>query len=298
MMKDVRQENSLAEILSTIGDLPSSPAVVSLVMGMTSDLNTDVRELSKALSSDPAIAARALRLSNSPFYGRPSDISSVEEAALVLGFFTVRSLVVATATYDLFKSNDASENKGASAGALWEHSLATAIAARQIARRVSHPQIEECFLAGLMHDIGKLIMLQKFPEQCRSLITIAQPNTTTGSRTDTLAEERKAFGFGHDELGAALLTSWSFPELLISAIADHHRRVIPSEGETTPISIIVHLASAVAREIGASFGCAGNDGFSTDNLWSAQALSIDDETLSEIRDTLAENFQQERSLFI
>ncbi len=288
MTEDVQRKNSLELILSSIGDLPSSPAVVSLVMGMTSDLNTDVREISKALSSDPAMAARALKLSNSPFYGRPTDISSVEEAVLVLGFFTVRSLVVATATYDLFKTND----KESPASAIWEHSLASAIAARHIAREVSHPHIEECFLAGLMHDIGKLILLQKFPEQYQSV------SVAPDSGGASLAQERESFGFGHDELGAALLSSWSFPELLVCAIADHHHRLVPEEGAATPISIVVNLASAIADEIGARFGSEPIESFTAANLWSAQALSIDDDKLASIRELLAENFQQERSLFV
>ncbi len=292
MTKDIQQSSSLEQILNTIGELPSSPAVVSLVMGMTSDLNTDVRELSRALSSDPAMAARALRLSNSPFYGRPADVSSVEEAVLVLGFFTVRSLVVATATYDLFKGDGQSENQENLASALWEHSLATAIASRQIAQLIEHNNLEECFLAGLMHDIGKLILLKKFPEQYPEMIEGAQPGVSS------IPGEREAFGFGHDELGSALLSSWSFPELLVSAIADHHDRTAQQENEPISISNIVNLASAVAREIGAGFGESDIEEFSAENLWSAKALSIDDEKLAEIRDNLAENFQQERSLFV
>ncbi len=289
MTQELQQNDALEQILNTIGELPSSPAVVSLVMGMTSDLNTDVRELSKALSSDPAMAARALRLSNSPFYGRPADVSSVEEAVLVLGFFTVRSLVVATATYDLFKSDGESDS---SASALWEHSLATAISARQIGQQTSHPHIEECFLAGLLHDIGKLILLKKFPELYPSVIEEAQPEVSS------ISGERDAFGFGHDELGAALLSSWSFPELLISAIADHHHRSVQQEGESANISNIVNLASAVARKIGAGFGESDIGAFSAENLWSAKALSIDEEALKKICDNISENFQQERGLFV
>ena len=289
-MNEVEQQQNLEQILATLGNLPSSPEVVSLVMGMTADLNTDVRELSRALGSDPAMAARALKLSNSSFYGRPANVSSVEEAVMVLGFFTVRSLVVATATYELFNTANDSESP---ACMLWEHSLATAIAARQIAQRITHAQVEECFLAGLMHDIGKLILLQKFPEQYKALTDEQEPGA------DALACEREAFGFGHDELGSALLTAWTFPKALVSAIADHHHRVVLSEDGSKPISIVVNLASAIARDIGVGFCPFENsEEFLVEHYWSAQALSIDDETLADLRKTLAENFHQERSLFV
>ena len=289
-MNEVQQQQNLEQILTTLGNLPSSPEVVSLVMGMTADLNTDVRELSKALASDPAMAARALKLSNSSFYGRPANVSSVEEAVMVLGFFTVRSLVVATATYELFNTANDSENPACK---LWEHSLATEIVARQIAQRITHDQVEECFLAGLMHDRCKLLLLQKFPEQYKALTDEQEPGA------DALACERETFGFGHDELGAALLTAWTFPEALVTAIADHHNRVVINEGGTKPISIVANLASAIARDIGVGFCPLENsEEFLVEHFWSAQALSIDDATLADLRNTLAENFHQERSLFV
>ena len=121
----------LDRIIETIGELPTSPTVVASVMGMTKDLNTDVTKLSRVLSSDQSLTAKVLRLSNSPFYGRMRGVATLDEAIMILGFFTIRSLVVASSAYSMF-------NLGGQGGLeyrLWNHSLAAAMCARLTARR-------------------------------------------------------------------------------------------------------------------------------------------------------------------
>ena len=160
-MPQVVEKNLLLEkITMTVGELPASPAIVSAVMGITTNLNANIEELGKVLAADPALTAKVLKLSNSSFYGRSKSVSSLREAILILGFYTLRSMVIATSTYSLYKKkgNDKSEQK------LWDHSLACAMACRLVGTRIRHPQIEEIFIAGLLHDIGKMALGQKLAD--------------------------------------------------------------------------------------------------------------------------------------
>lgn len=288
--KKTDQESSqkVLQILSALGDLPASPSVVSLVMGMTSDLNTDISQLSQALSADQSLTAKALKLSNSPLYGRARGVASIEEAIMVLGFFTLRSLVIATATHAMFKGS----GKNSLVESLWDHSLATGIASRLIAKKLGHPCVEESYLAGLLHDIGKLILTQKFPDEYASLVSRHKKEDI---ELDEL--EQNKFGFSHADLGEALLEKWEFPPDLIYAVANHHNPDIAAElNSAASIPLIVNLANGIAKCIGAGFKTLAADDLA--EFESLKALKLPDEDLLTIIEALTENFQEERSRFL
>lgn len=122
-MKTVTTSNStLEKIIGTIGDLPASPAVVSVVMGLTSNLDSNVDEISKVLCSDQSLTAKVLMLSNSSFYGRSKEVVSLDEAIPILGFFSVRSMVIATSAQTMYSSGEKDNPREW----LWRHSLSTA----------------------------------------------------------------------------------------------------------------------------------------------------------------------------
>ncbi len=285
--KDQESSQKVSQILSALGDLPASPSVVSLVIGMTSDLNTDVSQLSQALSADQSLTAKALKLSNSPLYGRPRGVTSIDEAIMVLGFFTLRSLVIATATHAMFKDS----GKGSLVESLWEHSLATGIASRLIAQKLGHPCVEESYLAGLMHDIGKLILAQKFPEEYAALVSRHKREDV-----ELVELEQIQFGFSHTDLGEALLEKWDFPTDLIYAVARHHEPDNEAElNSVASIPLIVNLANGIAKCIGAGF--KGLSAESLTEFESLKALKLSDEDLAAIIEGMAENFQEERKRF-
>ena len=287
---DTNQETSpkVTQILEALGDLPASPAVVSLVMGMTSDLNTDVSQLSQALSADQSLTAKILKLSNSPVYGRARGVASIEEAILVLGFFTLRSVVIATATHAMFKGS----GKNSHAEKLWEHSLATALAARLISRKLGHPFVEESYLAGLLHDIGKLILTQKFPQEYGALVARYK-----NEDVELYTLEQEQFGFSHTDLGAALLDKWAFPPDLIQAVAKHHNPDVKAEPNSiASVPLIINLANGVAKCIGAGFKDISAEDVA--ELASPKALKLPDEDLTGIIEDLAESFQEERNRFL
>jgi putative nucleotidyltransferase with HDIG domain len=284
----------IERIIASIGELPTPPTVVSAVMGLTADLNTEVKRLSEVLSADQALTAKVLRLSNSPFYGRSRTVSSLNEAVMILGFYTIRSLVVATSTYTMF-------SRGARPDlveALWRHSLGTATGARIIARRVGYPHIEEMFLAGLLHDIGILVLLKKAPEEYGAIID--QGNATGVSRIEL---EESNWGFNHVELGRAVLEQWNFPSLLVDAVRCHHDPDLAKDNpdfdddddRTVEIAHVIHFADVLARSQG--FGFDRDLEVDLPAFRSAVYLGLTAPSIAEISQELSERIAEEEKLF-
>jgi putative nucleotidyltransferase with HDIG domain len=285
--EEFQANREMDQIVSSMGELPSSPAVVNQVMSMTSDFNADVQSLSKALSADQSIAAKVLKLSNSSFYGRASSVSTLDEAIMILGFFSLRSLVVATATHAMFdsKNSESAESK------LWEHSLATAMCARSLAKRIKHPYSEEAFIAGLMHDLGKLIFLQKMPGEYQATL-----NPASGFGEASLRHEREQFGFDHAQLGRVLMTKWSFPARLTDAVQYHHQpRLNSSSPSEATLDCIIHLADSMTRNMGVAFNEAPVEDLGA--LESARCLGLDAVALDEMCLELKDSFANEKSNF-
>ncbi|HSG98976.1 MAG TPA: HDOD domain-containing protein, partial [candidate division Zixibacteria bacterium] len=179
---------------------------------------------------------------------------------------------------------------------LWEHSLASAIAARLIARTVRHPEVEECYLAGLLHDVGKLIFVQRFPNEYRELL-----RKSSADGAELIQLEADEFNFTHPQLGAALLREWSFPEVMSEAVSDHHVRVASASSDCgeqqIPIAVVVRLANEIAGAIGVGLMSSERVELTLKDSWSAQALGLSEEELSELIERVKETFTEEKSLF-
>jgi len=173
---------------------------------------------------------------------------------------------------------------------LWRHSLSTAIAGRQIAARIGHRDSEEVFIAALMHDVGKLVILEKLPDWYARIIEEVELNHDSFRRV-----ESRVLRFNHCDVAAVLLDGWSFPRNLISAISSHHR---PSsiQGGDAVISTaqIVNLANYMAKDLGVGFDDKRVDRLS--KLKSAQIMQLDDDALGELFEELREQYQIEISI--
>jgi len=283
-----RNPQLLNKIVATLGELPTSPAVVSTVMGLTADLNTEIDKLSRVLAADPALTAKVLRLSNSPFYGRSRSVGSLNEAILILGFFTIRSLVVASSTYSLFGRKTENET----ARMLWDHSLATAIAARILTARVRSRFVEEAFIVGLLHDIGKLILHQKMPEPYREIVKRVRLE-----RKDFCPAEQDALGFTHCELGSVILSRWNFPPYLVDAVGHHHtpEAASPPREGGVPLAHVVCFADEMAKTLGYGF----IEGYRADlaSLPQAAMLGLSPEAIETTQAELKAYYQEEKHLF-
>jgi putative nucleotidyltransferase with HDIG domain len=225
----------LDDIIKRIHDLPSLSAVVVELLSSMEDEDVDVHVLGAKIAHDQALTAKTLRLANSSFYGMASKVTTIHQAISVLGFHSIRTLVSACAI-------SASFPPGAGTGfdfkAFWRHSVATAVCAKLLAVRFKlNP--ETAFTAGLLHDIGTLVLATRFPAEYAQMLAYR-------ARHDcyVLDAERAVFGVDHAATGSALAAHWKFPLTIQRAVAEHH-----SETCSGPLSLplLVHAANVVAH---------------------------------------------------
>jgi len=201
----------LETAIMTAADLPTIPVVAIKVMQLIESETATSDELAKIVASDPAVAARVLKISNSSFYGCRRQIQTLSSAIVILGFSTLRSLVVAASLKQVYKPYGLTEKM------LWEHSFAAGLAAKIIAQTTEAANEEEAFLAGLFHDIGKIIMNSLDQAKFQEVMQLCYNERISFGKA-----ERGIYPFSHDEVGAYVIRKWNFPDVLTTAILKHH----------------------------------------------------------------------------
>jgi putative nucleotidyltransferase with HDIG domain len=277
---------TLDKITSTIGELPAAPAVITAAMRLTSNLESSTSQVARVLSSDQSLAAKALRIANSPYYGRVKEVNTLHEAIIILGFDALRSIIIAGSAHNLYGHGVAGDLQAK----LWRHSLSTAIAARQIAEHLNHPGKEEIFIAGLLHDIGKLVLMQRLPEWYRRIVKDVEENTRSFREV-----EMRVFHFDHCDVASLLLAEWLFPVPLIRSIARHHRPPSFRLGGLVPIAQVINLANYMAKIIHVGFNDEKIEPLG--QLESARAMGLTDDTLATISEKSQEHYQAEIRIF-
>lgn len=240
-VKDKRTVNKLTDQL---GDLPSAPIILSQALKLTSDLQSSISDLVRSLSADQSLSARIIRISNSPLYARLQRVATLDEAIRILGFKQLKSIIVTATTFQMFENCAHAKI----ATDLWHHSLSTAIGSRMIAQKYGQIDKEESYLAGLLHDIGKLALLQITPNVYEEIIAIVKM-----SKMSFIDVENKELGFNHSDVGESLLANWEFPTQIITAIAEHHTGNLKQRSSSLKLCQIIALADSISRYNGASF---------------------------------------------
>ena len=264
--------DDLVRLAARAGDLPALPDVAMRVAAIASDPDGSMRDLEAAVARDQAIAARVLRLSNSAYYGLPGHVSTLGRAILVIGAAKLKAVVLAACTESLFHRR----HSNFPGRVLWEHSLATALVARHIATLCGYPDREEALVAGLLHDIGKVVMDTNDTEKYRDVIL-----RVTGRRETFVTAEREIFGFDHAQVGGLVTRRWSLAESLSEAVRCHHDP--ETSGGHQAIAAIVSLANSVCVKL--EIGPERRADLELATLRSGQLLGLDHETLDALPDT-------------
>jgi HD-like signal output (HDOD) protein len=226
-----------AVLTAAIESVPTLPVVVHRVMEITANPESGVQELMQAISVDPVLTAKVLKIANSAFYSRSGQIATLQQALVVVGFNEVRNLVLSSAVLNNF--GKISRVPGFDAPLFWRHSFVTGLACRLMARAMGQPG-GELFVAGLIHDIGKLVMVVALPAEFIKMMKM-----TGNFGLEHIAAEKHLLGWTHEEVGLRLLKRWAFPQHLQYAVGYHHH---PAAAETqTAQALTVHLADLLAH---------------------------------------------------
>jgi putative nucleotidyltransferase with HDIG domain len=199
------------ELIQRACDIPAVPMVAFKVLRLVEDPHSTLEDLQRVITADQAMATRILKIANSAFYGARRNIDTVSEAIIIIGFNTVKYVVLAASTREVYKGFGIIEQK------LWEHSLAVSIASGLIAGEVAFLKREEAAVAGLLHDVGKAILNNNQPEKF-SIVT----QMVYEKRKPYASVEEEIIGFDHAEVGFLLAEKWGFPEVLCNVIRKHH----------------------------------------------------------------------------
>jgi HD-like signal output (HDOD) protein len=240
---------NIKKTIEGITNLPSHPLAIERITRLLSNPRTSVEDVGKAITTDQALASKVLKLVNSAFYGFPGRISTLSHAIVILGFSTIKNIVLTATIFESLKGKG-SGNKDFDLHQFWSHSIACGAATSSIAKMIGFGEKEECFIAGLIHDIGKIILCHYLPDEFSRVVEYTRKNDVL-----FLESEKKLFDTSHDEIGGYLAQCWNLPDNLQFAVRYHHA---PSPFHNHyMISSLVHTADIFVRAL--DLGNGGDD---------------------------------------
>ncbi len=205
----------IKRITEAVLSLPVLPTVTAKLLELVDNPKTSASILSNLLSKDQVLTAKVLKMANSSFYGFSQEIATVRQAVVVLGYNSLKELCISMSIFNAFKKDKGSEYFDISE--FWKHSIAVGLAARQLAARIGAPG-SEAFTAGLIHDIGKMVLNEYLP------FDFYQVQKLVFEKNIPLAQaEEEVYGVDHGQVGAWLAGRWNLPEQLVRSIQYHHR---------------------------------------------------------------------------
>lgn len=240
MAEDLRTERK--NRILAVRDLPTLPKVLEEVSKLVERSDSSTEEVAKLISMDQVLSAKVLKMVNSPVYGFPGRISSIQHALVLLGFNVLRSIIISTSVFEVMTENMVG---------LWEHSLGCAMVCGGAARMLGFKDAEEYSVAGLLHDLGKVVATVQLPDLKIEIERVVAERDLT-----YLEAERAVLGFGHDRINAWLADHWKLPPNIKEGLSYHHK---PQLARLYPeMAAVVHLGDFLVRVF--EYGFSGDVG--------------------------------------
>lgn len=236
------------QLSALVEEMPAFSGSVMRVMELTSDINCSPKELVQVIDHDPVMTMKILKLVNSAYFGLRNEIVSIKQGVVILGINTVKNLAVTIAAVGMLPRQTI---EGFDSQEFLLHSLGTATLARILSQEIGVPAREatDYFVAGLLHDFGKIMLVQFKPEEMQSALQRAREE-----EIELYLAEKDIFGFDHSEAGGALAEKWGLPAELVLSIREHHE---PKSTEADlPMRDCVLAANQLSKKL--EFGHSGN----------------------------------------
>lgn len=240
-------QDGLEPVRDAVEKMPALHGSVRKLIRMSGSEIYSRLELIEAIENDPVFSLKILRLTNSCFFGMPQEMTSIRQVGVLLGMGMLKSVALGLAVIAAIPPR---ASRDMDMGAFWLHSLATATAASSLARKLGagHEERGDCFTAGLLHDLGKIVFVLFMPDEYRAVMKCAmEPNV------DICSAEREILGCDHAQAGVLLAKHWELPEQVCRVIAHHHS---PDDVPSSQLLDCVFAADQISKRL--SFGTAGN----------------------------------------
>jgi putative nucleotidyltransferase with HDIG domain len=279
-----RERNAMNRVIDkvkqSIDRMPSLSPVLHKINAVANNINSSAQDLTNVIQLDPVLTAKVIRMVNSAYFGLPQEITSLKQAVVMLGINTIKNVALSSAflgTISLKGKTELNEED------FWRHSLGVAVASKLIAKRlrVDAKYLEEYFIAGLIHDIGKVLMNNFFSDDMNTILKISSQKNESITTV-----ERKVLGLTHEEIGIAIGKKWKFENSLLYAMGRHHQPVV--KGSAAIFSMVVAVADTFVKILRVGF--SGNYKIDPipEEVW--KVLELDEESvfvaLSSINDEI------------
>lgn len=258
--------------LLAVKDLPTLPTALQEVSRLLELPNTTTDQVAKVISFDQVLAAKVLKMVNSPIYGFPGRIGTVKHALVLLGFNVIRGLIISTSVYD---------DMNRAMRGLWDHSVGCSLACGELARALGMKDPEEYAVAGLLHDLGKVVSALQLPEAKARVDGVVKEQDLL-----YIDAETQVLGFGHDRINSWLAEHWNLPPAIREGMAFHHK---PMSARIYPqMACVVHVGNFMARLF--EYGSGGDDNVPSLSPHALKLLGMNQRALEALLDTLCEKF--------
>ncbi len=228
----MKTSKNIEAYLSKIRELPTLPTIYSTFMDVISNPRSTAKDVAEVICQDQSAASKVLKISNSSIYGFYGRVNSVSQAVTYIGFEEVKNLIISISIMKIFK--DAKKTAGFNPVNLWKHSIFTAVATRMIGKESGVDKIEEHFIAGILHQIGKLVLYKIAPDKYIEVIEYARYNNIYLKDA-----EQKILGITYTVVGEMIAEKWNLPATVRSAIRNHY---IGISDDNDSISAAIHLS--------------------------------------------------------
>ncbi len=258
----------IEDLVRETHELVSFPEVYLRLSELLENPTTTSQDIAKLIAQDPALALHVLKLANSPLYGLSRQVETVDRAVMVLGKRIIVEVVLATSVSKVIAGlpNDVYEMDD-----FWNHSILCGIVTRELARRCGCTDSEFAFVAGLLHDVGQLVLFNRFPGQSRVALELTMDRERP---VELYAAERTVFGFDHAMLAGRLMEYWYLPERLRECVEFHHE---PALARNYSVEVaLLHMADCVANVRGTEISVSGSIARINPICWELTGLQPDD----------------------